>query len=136
MSSTLRSYAQIPARVKYFIYDSGSATTDVAVPAVSIFTLPVGAYASLSSKATADEVNDVANTDPSSPATSLLKDMGRQITIYDDTTSAHVAIYREVQVVNGADTEGVGGSSPAWGSNYFVKVWSANGLGVAVVRTG
>jgi hypothetical protein len=62
--------------------------------------------------------------------------MGRQITIYDDTTSAHVAIYREVQVVNGADTEGVGGSSPAWGSNYFVKVWSANGLGVAVVRTG
>ena len=136
MSSATRSFAQIPARVKYFLFDSTAATSDEPVPTTSIFTLPVGTYADLTSMATAEEVNDVANTDPSFPATNLLKDMGRQITIYDPATSAHLAIYREVQVVNGVGSEGVGGSAPDWQSNYFVKVWSADGEGVVVMRTG
>lgn len=132
----LRAYAQIPARAKYFMYAAG---TDVSgnVPATSIFTLPVGSYADLTSMATATEVNAIPGfvTDVT-PATGLLKDMGRQITIYDPTTRLHVAVYRQVQVVDGIASEGVGGSTPAWGSNYFVKVWAADGLGVAVIRTG
>lgn len=135
MASALRSYAQIPARVKYFLWGLGDEVTDEPVPTTSIFILPVGAYAELTSMATAAEVGNVANTDIT-PEQSLLKDMGRQITIYDPANNLHLAIYREVQVVNGAGSEGVGGSNPEWQSNYFVKVWDAAGAGVNVVRTG
>lgn len=135
MASALRSYAQIPARVKYFLWGVGDLEFDEPVPTTSIFTLSVGDYAELTSMATADAVNDVANTDIDLGA-SLLKDMGRQITIYDPTSNLHLAVYREVQIVNGIGSEGVGGSNPEWQSNYFVKVWSADGLGVNVVRTG
>jgi hypothetical protein len=133
----LRTYAQIPARAKYFLYDGDLALIDENVPATSIFTLPVGSYADLTSMATAAEVNATSGFDSDvTPATNLLKDMGRQITIYDATTHLHLAVYRQVQVVNGIASEGVGGSAPAWGSNYFVKVWAADGQGVAVIRTG
>jgi hypothetical protein len=136
MSSALRSYAQIPSRAKYFLWGLGDQETDVSVPTTSIFTLPVGAYAELTSMATAAAVNDVANIDPSLPQ-GLLKDMGRQITIYDPDTKLHRAVYREVQVVDGVASEGVGGSAAnGWNSTYFVKVWDAAGAGVNVARTG
>jgi hypothetical protein len=137
MSSVLRAYAQIPARAKYFLYDSGSAVSDESVPTTSIFSLNPGAYAELTSMATAAEVNDAPGFNSDfTPAQNLLKDMGRQITIYDPNTSAHLAVYREVQVVDGIGSEGVGGTANAWQSNIFVKVWSADGQGVVVMRTG
>jgi hypothetical protein len=136
MSSTLRSYAQIPARAKYFLWNVGDQETDQDVPVTSIFTLPVGAYADLTSMATAAAVNAVAETDPSLPQ-GLLKDMGRQITIYDPDTKLHLAVYREVQLVDGVASEGVSGSAAnGWNSTYFVKVWDAAGAGVNVARTG
>ncbi len=132
----LRTYAQIPARAKYFLYNDGIDVPGT-VPTTSIFTLPEGSYADLTSMATATAVNAVVGIVTGvAPATNILKDMGRQITIYDPTTHLHLAVYRQVQVVDGIATEGVGGSAPAWGSNYFVKVWSADGQGVAVIRTG
>lgn len=67
----------------------------------------------------------------------LLKDLGRQIKLVS-STGTHLATYREVQRVNGTSTEGVGPAQildEAYGC-FFVKVWSADGVGVNVVRTG
>ena len=67
----------------------------------------------------------------------LLKDMGRSMTIVD-TTDKHLALFREVQRVNGAATEGVGpaGVDDAAYGTFFIKTWSADGNGVIVVRVG
>ena len=68
----------------------------------------------------------------------LLKDLGRSFTMID-TSNRHIARYRHVQRVNGPTTEGVGGIvDPADGAYgcFYVKVWSADGEGVIVVRTG
>lgn len=68
----------------------------------------------------------------------LLKDLGREVLLVS-ATGVHEALYREVQRVNGAATEGVGGIvDPADGpyGTFFVKVWSADGQGVKVLRTG
>ena len=143
MSSVLRVHAQIPSRVKYFVWGQGDEST-LAIPAASAFSMDVGEYKDVTSMADVAELigaNATArgiDTDPFDARTvNLLKDLGRQITVYDPTIGgAHVAVYRQVQIVNGAETEGVGGSAPEWDSNYFVKVWSANGEGINVVRTG
>jgi hypothetical protein len=137
MSSTLRAYAQIPTRAKYFLWGAGDQEINEDVPITSIFRIDPGAYADLTSMATAAAVNDAPGWNSDfTPAQAVLKDMGRQITIYDASTGAHLAVYREVQVVDGIGSEGVGASGPAWQSNIFVKVWSADGNGVNVVRTG
>ena len=42
--------------------------------------------------------------------TGLLKDLGRSITVYDPANNnAHIAIFRQVLVVNGANVEGISG---------------------------
>ena len=73
----------------------------------------------------------------------LLKDLGRQITIVSAANNLVRSVYRQVQVVNGADSEGVGGAAePATASTaaiyncFYVKVFDSAGAGVRVVRTG
>ena len=74
----------------------------------------------------------------------LLKDLGRQITIVSAANNLVRSVYRQVQQVNGADSEGVGGAAdPAptvsTAANYlcfYVKVFDAAGSGVTVARTG
>ena len=74
----------------------------------------------------------------------LLKDLGRQITIVSAANNLVRSVYREVQQVNGADSEGVGGaadpaptvSTAAIYGCFYVKVFDAAGSGVTVVRTG
>jgi hypothetical protein len=137
MASVLRSFSQIPVRAKYFIWLNNDPNTN-AIPAASAFKLNPGSYAAIGSMAIADDITPVT-TSPfdSEVPPSLLKDMGRQITIYDESTKLHLAVYREVQIIDGAASEGVGGNAASgWESTYFVKVWSAGGLGVEVVRTG
>jgi hypothetical protein len=135
MSSAIRTYAQIPARVKYFIWLNNDPNTN-GIPAASAFQLNAGAYASIGSMAVADAIDPVTTSPFGDVSPNLLKDMGRQITIVDADTKAHLAVYREVQNIDGIGSEGVGGSAPEWESTYFVKVWSADGAGVEVVRTG
>ena len=71
----------------------------------------------------------------------LLKDLGRQITIVDYDNNLTTSVYRQIQLVDGAATEGVGGNpdvgttASVYGCSY-VKVYSADGLGVKVYRTG
>ncbi len=78
--------------------------------------------------------------DPSSNivAGSLLKDLGRQITVYDPSTSLaspHVAIFRQVMVMNGASNEGISNRI------FYICVWTGSTPGTPfplarVVRTG
>ncbi len=60
----------------------------------------------------------------------LLKDMGRTIYGYDSNYgvsagSLRQSVYREVQIVNGADSEGVSGSSANNWNTFWVRVWSS-----------
>ena len=122
MSSANSSYAQIAGRVKFLL-----ATADISGFVV-------------------DGLNTVDTVDPESStrfaisSASLLKDLGRQIVVVDSATSAHLKTYRQVQVMDGATTEGVSGSAPAANGSYYntgyVLVASASGAGVRVVRTG
>jgi len=101
MTSVLRRYAQIDSRTQYFI----------------VLTSSVQAYidnltnSKLSSLMTLTDV--AAAFLPADPTISyttgtLLKDLGRQITVYDpNANNAHIAIFRQVMLVSGQNTEGV-----------------------------
>jgi hypothetical protein len=145
MSSVLRHVAQIPSRVKFFVVvDESGASSEV--PASPAFALAAGDYATIGSMVSQTRFADLSDASlitvtlsPSIVTGNLLKDMGRQITIYNANIAGHphVAVYREVQIVNGLDTEGVSGTAATgWNSTIFVKVWAADGQNVNVVRTG
>jgi hypothetical protein len=144
MSSVIRKFSQIPVRTKYLLV-VGDAVTTGTVSEVSAFTVAPGSFNPLlgtyrlTSTATEAEVEGAPEyeaVDLSGGA--LYKDLGRQITIYDDAAGSygrHLAVFRQVQKVEGAETEGVCDSAN-YCANIFVKVWSADGTGVVVVRTG
>ena len=144
MSSVLRTFSQIPVRAKYLMVAAASAAVsgvDICANQVSAFTLAPGAFLTVTSVATVAEVEDVAVTgyaivtDISGTNGALYKDLGRQITIYDPADHAHLAVFRQVQAIDGIETEGVCAAADRC-AQTFVKVWGADGLGVVVVRTG
>lgn len=119
MSSAISAYAQIARPVKFFL----------------VFTDLSGIII--------DDLRTVTALDPATnndgltaniSATSLLKDLGRQIVYYNSTIpgSPVRAVYRQVIEMSGATTEGyVLPPAP-----FYVKVFDAAGSGVNVVRTG
>ena len=121
MSSTQKSYAQIPYEVKGLRALSGATAFEV------------DAGVSLKSQMMAVADFSAVTTAGVDVSGLLLKDLGRFVITYDPATSAYIAKYRAVQVVAGADTEGVPADYPI---ALYVKVWSADGAGVKVVRTG
>lgn len=144
--SVIRSISQIPPSVKYLeaVVDSISFSGED-LTAYPGFSLPDGATVadiSAAGSIVVDEdlnlriVNSVtfSNQEATYPLGTLFKDLGRQLLVVD-AAGTHLALFRQVQLVNGADTEGVGGVSPSWNC-LFVKVWSAAGTNVCVVRTG
>lgn len=151
MSSTLRKFSQIPVRTKYLlgvgVASPGSGTNGdlFGNDGASVIRMTNGAYQSIGPVATTANITAIAAavgatiTPVSGDLTSVLyKDMGRSITVYDASLggSLHIATYRECQLVKGAATEGVPEDSPLYGADYYVRVWAADGLGVAVARTG
>jgi hypothetical protein len=89
-------------------------------------------------------------TDPGSSVTlnaSLLKDLGRQITVYNNSTSGvvgspHIAIFRQVMSVSGLNTEGVvSPQDPMAPTMAYICTW-VDGIRMApfvvaeVARTG
>jgi hypothetical protein len=135
MSSVLRYPGQIPARIRYFLAVQSYTPQDqegTIDSGDSAITFPDGYTASIVVEDSLT-VNYVAFS-----TGDLLKDLGRNVIVVD-SENRHIARYREVQRVNGADTEGVNGRVDPLDSAYgcfFVKTWSADGLGVYVVRTG
>ena len=146
MSSVLRSYSQIPARIKYFIaIDTYTEGRGGSGPTPFDFDSTIQLPSYPGPILTEDEFNATYN-DPSGyvyPGLyfgELLKDMGQQFTITDENFN-HRAIYRRVQRVRGITSEGVGGSPVgSWGT-FYVKVWDADASPtldkvVVVARTG
>lgn len=111
MSSFTRFRAQIPPRESFLLSLSGCQvlTRD--------FT---GAVLNVSTE-TGYDLSAATGYPAGLPANTLLRDMGRSLTLYVDDAnerSVKVAILREVQIVNGAGTEGVSDLTP-----YLTPVW-------------
>ncbi len=121
MTSVLKSFAQIPYEVKGLRALSGA----------TAFEVNVGV--SLKSQMMTVDDFDAVTTSGVDISGKLLKDLGRFVITYDADTSAYIAKYRAVQVVDGPDSEGV---PEDYATALYVKVWSADGAGVRVVRTG
>lgn len=131
MSSTLRTVAQIPARIKYLL---AIATVDTASDTLTadncfgfscaVTNIPSTTLTTATTVASSSQWDYVAGD--------LMKDLGRQLVIYDATTNQHLAVFRQVQLISGVGVEGVPDNYPI---AYFVKVWSASGNGVGVART-
>lgn len=141
MSSVLKSYSQIPVRVKYLIpvADYDGSKVGVGANGTSAFYADAGAYLSLGSIALADDVVAATGyTVMTLDAGELYKDMGRQITIVDtDGAGAkHLAVYRQVQYMGGVASEGVEDAAPSYYAHIFLRVWAADGKNVVVARTG
>ena len=154
MSSTLRKFSQIPVRTKYLLgilagADGGNNTggdlfgtagASVIVIDPSVVPPPVATTTGLTNLIGTGA--DAIFTSPDGPTNylvgKLFKDMGRQVTVYDDALpgSLHIATYRECQLVSGSGSEGVVDSSPYYVANLWVRVWAADGTGVSVARTG
>jgi hypothetical protein len=141
--SAIRSLAQIPPSIKYLIValDSGmyNPLNLSTYPAFTINGTVDDLGGSIVASATANENLDIVDVvtfggESDYAMGTLFKDLGRQLLI-KDADDNHVALFRQVQWVNGTLTEGVGGVPPSWNC-LFVKVWSADGENVCVVRTG
>lgn len=125
MTSALKKWGQIDSRIKYFMAFGDVSGWNYAGEATDL----------LDSTTAATEFTRVRKIS----ANSLMKDLGRSITVYNDGVVGypHTMIYRQIQLVNGSTTGGVGGT-PANGYNsYWIKVWSDTGADIAkVARTG
>jgi hypothetical protein len=138
MSSVGRQFSQIDVRVRYFIglgagsFTEGSVVSD---ESSAIILNSDAAYPGATGLAAdLDDIFDDTGLQPLSGK--LYKDMGRSITVID-SDGKHVSLYRNVQLVNGSGSEGVGGSSPSYQANIYLLVWSAaNPDHVAVARVG
>jgi hypothetical protein len=100
----MRSFSQIGARVGYFLvlsdYPPGEGAVSYAEDSTLAFPNYPGAYI-------IDGSLSILQYPPLTQG-ELLKDLGRQVTIVNND-GVHLAVFREVQRVNGATTEGVGG---------------------------
>ena len=136
MSSTLRTVAQIPPRIKYLVAVATGAdgSDNILDDSCVAFTCDSGAFLESSViPHTSPAIAAAAATGVGYSTGDMFKDLGRQLVIYDASTKLHRVIYRQVQRVDGADTEGVPGD---YDEPLFVRVWAASGAGVRVARTG
>ncbi len=75
----------------------------------------------------------IASTGSQYGPTSILRDMGKTVTVVNEDGQA-LQRYRSARLVNNADAEGVAVASSA--DTEYVLVWAASGSGVNVVRLG
>jgi hypothetical protein len=137
MSSTLRSYAQTAPRASFLLTTVSGAKLYKTTLTESVV--------NLSLTTVEESVADLSSTFTVF-ANTLLRDMGRSLTLYVNNAAGiamKVAVLREVQVVNGTATEGVSNNTA-----YLVPVWvettpesdtfgtSSPSLAVEVVRCG
>jgi hypothetical protein len=116
MTSVLRHYAQTDPKTGFFIVLSAS--------------IPV--WRDISGQ-TSHSVMDISGFQAaftpgtvSTAASTLLKDLGRQIVIYNSNipTNPHVAIMRQVMLVNGTNIEGISDVPPFASNLYYICTWN------------
>jgi hypothetical protein len=136
MSSVGSHYSQISARGKFFLPLAGA-------EGYYLNAVDTGVPNSVQYDLSGTEIPPDFDISGTVISGNLLKDLGRQVVLYDNSVPAavspgptsqyaRVAVWRQVQVQNGASTEGVG----LPGDVVWVKTWSASGTDVYVVRTG
>jgi len=124
MTSVLKRYSQIDARTKYFIIT----TNDI----------PIDYYMPANPTAFTGGVTDITNVLVPNPnkLSGRLKDLGRTVYVYDasvalpddnaNSPGPQVAILREVQVVDGPQSEGVSGVPTNNFKSYWIATWVAD----------
>ena len=126
MSSAIRQHAQMNPMIRYFI-----PMEDISGVAI---------LSGNSTKSLMTESDFLAATEYETYTDvsqgQLLKDLGRVVTIYDAATGAHLAIWRLVQKVQSATTEGVDGDLTTGYYTFYIKVWDATGTVNLAARTG
>jgi len=117
MTSVIRRVAQLEPRTQYF-YGSD----------VSGYVLNLAAGIDISPVM---EMTSFSTAFPTSIqlAGPLLKDLGRQITVYNNTTpgvvgSPHIAVFRQVMDVKGRNTEGVTSPQPTPPTIAYICTWA------------
>lgn len=118
-----RAFSQIDTRVKFF---AGSYDTVCKVPKPGT---------NFESIMTLGQFNaNIGNNDGGSPFSSppLFRDLGKSVTILDAMNKQYI-LYRRVQLMSGASSEGVSDYPP-----YYVVTWSADpdAHPVTVTRAG
>ncbi len=126
MSSAIRQYAQMNPMIRYFIpmEDISGVAIQSGYTTQSLMT--VSDFAAATSYETFTDVSQGQ----------LLKDLGRAVTIYDAATGAHLELWRLVQKVQSATTEGVDGDLTTGYYTFYIKVWDATGAVNLASRTG
>jgi hypothetical protein len=151
MTSVLSSFGQIHTQSKYFIaVNTNTATVSTSInpsdPTIAAFSL--GSLLGPVALAPGDVTTDAAIIATSGYTTvqinqgTLFRDLGRKVVICDQlgAGATQLAIYRQMQIVNGPLTEGNPGPTGMGAyPTIYVKVWSADGSeldSVCVARTG
>jgi len=121
MTSIMRRYSQIEPRIKYFtVFATG---VELWIP-IDIFQTNTPSIMDISGFITSYAPSILSF---SQGGATLLKDLGRQITVYNSSIqgSPHVALFRQVVQVNGLNSEGIqldaGGNNIGMG---FICVWA------------
>ena len=123
MTSLQTHIAQIPGRVRFFlaIADCGKTTIDSGKSVTSLMT--------------SAEFSDATSTAGTGvDQTTLMRDMGKSITVIGNDKKQQIAVYRLVQ--QQLDDDGYSEGADLEATPFYVKVWDSNGSGVGVVRTG
>jgi hypothetical protein len=121
MTSVLRRYAQIDPRSAFFIVlESPLTTWTVDASGSSSSLMSFTQFTSNLTEGTFGGEEDLLIMG------NLLKDLGRQITVYDDTIPGypHVAIFRQVLYIDNtqtSETEGIGTGIPII---FYICVWA------------
>jgi hypothetical protein len=119
MSSVQASFAQNGARGRFLVGISADGVTVV---------VPTGnaAAGGVNTSVNATDFDAaIIGTAGATVAGRLYRDLGRTVTVHDDTSLLAVQIYQKVAVVNGPATEGNDADAAAAGDLY-VLVWSAD----------
>ncbi len=133
MSSVHSYISQISGRVKFFIGigDASGWTTNVAVNGSTGSLMASTVFAANMTKVLPGSM--VA-------AGTLLRDMGKSITVINDSTAQQTEVYRLVEKEASSPEslgEGAAASTPAASTSvFYVKVWDSAGADVKVARTG
>lgn len=143
MSTQLRRIAQspvpTPARTRFFLAIEDLSGESMATGSELVH--PMTSFESIMTGTAFEAAFDPGSgSGVATPSGSLLKDLGREVNVVG-TDGQRLYKYRQVQIVGGTGSEGVGGTAGTtganpWNSDVFVRVWAADGTLVNVVRTG
>jgi hypothetical protein len=130
MTSVLRRYAQTDPRTGYFTGFPNDVSGASPFYEITVWRDISGqiSHSIMDISGFQAAFNDISYNSPY--AHTLYKDLGRQIVIYNSTipTNPHVAIMRQVMLVNGYNIEGISDVPPFASNLYYICTWNDGSL--------